>query len=134
MTEITDMVFSEAKEVREDEERESVGAKESGKEEEKNSGGLINNFISNLVAPLSPKVRDISDDSTSPKENNGGIFNSLISGILHHGGGDEREGSAAADEREGGGSGGGGLIDSNSRLPTTPVAGIFLVISSSIFF
>lgn len=77
MTEITDMVFSETKEVREEEEeRESVGAKESGKEEEKNSGGLINNFISNLVAPLSPKVRDVSDDSTSPKENNGA--NSLL--------------------------------------------------------
>ncbi|XP_015897423.3 uncharacterized protein LOC107431065 [Ziziphus jujuba] len=88
-------------------------AEKEDKEEEK-SGGIITNFISNLVAPLSPKAGQVTEqehevdeigkgDSKSVEDggNGGGIINNLISNLFHQsngGGGEKREGDKEEEE------------------------------------
>ncbi|KAH7514682.1 hypothetical protein FEM48_Zijuj11G0115800 [Ziziphus jujuba var. spinosa] len=98
-------------------------AEKEDKEEEK-SGGIITNFISNLVAPLSPKAGQVTEqehevdeigkgDSKSVEDggNGGGIINNLISNLFH-----QRRKKAKIDKEEG--EERGGIIDSFvSHLP-----------------
>lgn len=115
----------------EEEEQQQVGEKEGH--------GLINHLISNLVSPLGPKlVGDENGSSLEDQEKGGGIFNNLISGILHHGegtGGERDEGNyEKVQTEETAGGGGGGLIENIvSHLPA-PLDGISLSIFKSSFF
>ncbi|GER26652.1 ubiquitin carboxyl-terminal hydrolase-related protein [Striga asiatica] len=80
-------------------------------EGEEKDGGLINQLLSNLVSPSSPKVAKDNDVCNGAEEKGSGVFSNLKS----EGGEGGGDGRVAA---EGGGGGGGGLIDNIvSHLP-----------------
>ncbi|KAL3830215.1 hypothetical protein ACJIZ3_019017 [Penstemon smallii] len=100
-------------------------------EEEKELGGFINNLITNLVSPLSPKSKAEEEGTTTTTtfaedeklDTGGGIFSDLISGILHQSEGDKEkdDGNEKVQKQEevGGDGAGRGLIDNIvSHLPS----------------
>ncbi|KAL2546574.1 uncharacterized protein Fot_15807 [Forsythia ovata] len=120
VTDIKDLVFSE------NEEKGNV-------EEQSSTGGLVNNFISNLISPKSsPRVmvdcKEKCDDFGFKDESGedlgggggddaGGIVKNLVASIFHQsegGGGEEKDNEEEKVQEKGG-----GVIDSLvSHLPT----------------
>ncbi|KAL2546295.1 uncharacterized protein Fot_15528 [Forsythia ovata] len=121
VTDIKDLVFSE------NEEKGNV-------EEQSSTGGLVNNFISNLISPKSsPRVmvdtkekcddfgfkNESGDDLGGGGGDAGGIVKNLVASIFHQseGGGEEKDNEEEKVQEKGG-----GVIDSLVSHLATPLA------------